>query len=807
MANELRFEAKGIDKSRQDVDKFADSLGNLRKTAASTQEQLSKQFSANIETARTASVNIRDRSANTGQLGADLAGNVGQLAQVIPDANNELRKAAETFDQVSIVASNATAVMGTLSLSTVAVVAVVGTLALAFNELKNSAEDRLEVAQKEIDAIRQQQDLAQFSADIAKTASREAIFAKRQELALSQQNSQEILQTRENQLNAELNLVRSFEEKRAELFGDTGAKILSDVREAVGITNVDELKTEVENASGELDTLINRLQVLQGAEIERAIAVNEQISALERERDLRFQLAQISDTLTAEEIERQIEQKQSQVDANALFITGLYDELITAFEGNTALEEFAKGQKQVFEETGEILIADNFLKTLENQNRSYSASQQLLIEDLRSAVDTTQTLNGSIEDLQTIALPTAQALEAQRDITEKLSTAVADLKQEAADAIPELTAINERIADLQATLEAEARSNNIDKLRSSIEGSLEARILEAKEAENQAQILRNIAQIRTKSTQKELELFNTFRATQQDAIDSFNQSVNDLNKDFMESELQATKDFYKEQKRLQEDFSVDYLRTLEDLNDNLLDAALDNDVKRFIQIQKQGEKDLRRSSEDFDTNLRRRTEDFTEERQQARDQFKQRLKDLDEQFKVERKARLEAYTQQIVELRENLQEQINAQRDAGRTRILESQRLEQQLTNLRNRWRTQDENQRRAIRLQGLRQELQDMQKHQANLRSLISGSFQQIFNSARNIAGGSTIRSSTRIPTISSPTPTRIPVPSVSGSGGFGSVNLNVSNLNVGEVVTPQQLNTQISGFMTAVSDAVGRI
>jgi len=131
-----------------------------------------------------------------------------------------------------------------------------------------------------------------------------------------------------------------------------------------------------------------------------------------------------------------------------------------------------------------------------------------------------------------------------------------------------------------------------------------------------------------------------------------------LNQEYFKSQIKATKDFAKESGRIVSDTAKAAKRLAEDLADNLADAARDNDVVAFLELQKDGQKELKRNAEDAAESEKRRAEDFAQQQEEQRNAFQQRQAEIlanlaEERAQVlqsfmEKRAQLELERQQVL---------------------------------------------------------------------------------------------------------------------------------------------------------------
>jgi hypothetical protein len=144
----------------------------------------------------------------------------------------------------------------------------------------------------------------------------------------------------------------------------------------------------------------------------------------------------------------------------------------------------------------------------------------------------------------------------------------------------------------------------------------------------------------------------------------------DIEADYMQDALENTRDYLKEEREANEDYNRERIRRVEDLADDLLSAEEDNDVIRFIQAQRAGQKDLRRMDEDATVEAKRRSEEFQAEQAQRKDEAAQRLADL----RDDSQERINEIRQGLRDQRRTLDEQIRQEQTALQQRLTLNQR-------------------------------------------------------------------------------------------------------------------------------------
>jgi len=154
-------------------------------------------------------------------------------------------------------------------------------------------------------------------------------------------------------------------------------------------------------------------------------------------------------------------------------------------------------------------------------------------------------------------------------------------------------------------------------------------------------------------------------------VDIGTKMQSDLSKasrEFMSEGVAATATYLDQERKLQEDYNRDRIRLIQDMNDDLLSAEEANDVIRFIQAQRAGEKNLARLDEDAGVEAKRRSEEFRAEQKERRKEYQQRLFDI----KAAAAERISAEREKISERRALLAQQIADERAALTQQILDT---------------------------------------------------------------------------------------------------------------------------------------
>jgi hypothetical protein len=263
--------------------------------------------------------------------------------------------------------------------------------------------------------------------------------------------------------------------------------------------------------------------------------------------------------------------------------------------------------------------------------------------------------------------------------------------------------------------------------------------------------------------------------------------LNKLNGDYFSNQIKATRNFAKESGRIATDTAKAAKRTADDLADNLADAARDNDVVAFLQLQRDGQKELKRNTQDAGEAEKRRAQDFAEQQEEQRQAFEQRRSEVLAGITEEKSKVLQSYA----EKRAALETQISQERAATEAALANAKARYQQSEALEAQ-EAQRNAQRAEIRA---RQEQaafdRQIQAINAKTQAELAG-LQRVAQAANSLSAGGN-KSYTKAGGFSPP---------VYGGGGFqkagagnGGLTINVSNNNsIGDIASTSQVNAALN-------------
>lgn len=359
------------------------------------------------------------------------------------------------------------------------------------------------------------------------------------------------------------------------------------------------------------------------------------------------------------------------------------------------------------------------------------------------------------------------------------NTALKEQQVKAEQAAKERETINNRLADVEATRARQIEERVIADRRAAETGLLEQQIANAREREEAQIQQQKIAQIRTEGAEAERQ-----------ALDRA-----------MQNELKIIADYREAEKRATQDYSLDRVRKLDDLHSDLTDLAARSDVAAFVVRRTSGLRDISRGDQNFGIAASRRLEDA--------------------QQSIRENAA--AYRQEAQQRQQQLQARLNQEVQAGNQQLSLSQRLQQQLANLRNEYARQDLVTRRAYEDAAYQQTVVGLRSRAAELTNFLNTVGQSIGNLYRAISGN-TSASGTRQPVYGYGTPrasyaTGTPyVPSTgiymlhqgeaivpaSQNRGRNGMTLVIQQANFGAVASPADVQAGVRFVLDAVAGAL---
>lgn len=482
-----------------------------------------------------------------------------------------------------------------------------------------------------------------------------------------------------------------------------------------------------------------------------------------------------------------------------------------------AQDQFQEGQAKIAYLQSQMLGADE-----ETAKKLQEQIDTIQIDKMGSAAFAMQQLNDAFPKLGITANDVMLAInkannnftESDKEFTKSAEEAAEALKKQTeandaaakkfADNMKELGANTTKILDLEAKRSAQVAERVQTDSRNAEIAALEARIKEAEQTESAQATQNKITQIRDEGGQAEAQAAQKTRAR-----------IDDINRTFMESELKALDAYRKSESRATEDYSKNRVRKLEDLYDNLTGLAAKGDVAAFVNARKAGLKDISRGDTDFGDAAARRRQDYEDQLKAAQEARYKQIQD------VIRSAQEESAARQV-----QLTARIKQEEAAGKATLTQSQKLQNDLTALRKRYadadlaaKRQAEDNAYEITINGLKRRQAELGASvvatftpAVNTINMIGSAIANLINKAKAAIGGGSSSASASTG--------RIAAGGSNFASGRGGASANVSSnympatsgggtvvnvyANVGELVTPSQLNTQVNEIIHGVRLAV---
>lgn len=455
--------------------------------------------------------------------------------------------------------------------------------------------------------------------------------------------------------------------------GSIGGQI-ADVRGALGSAGVSAPALELAGGIGDAVEAFGTLNPAMLATAGAAIAVsfatteltkglNEQAAAYTASINAQREFnQQVASGLTTDQAEtRKAELERLIADEQAL----LEEQQYTLAAGSQAiLSEYGLLALGVAQTVGPIPAIREQIAASEGALADYRAELATINEGLsEGALVANDTAAAEAELAQT------REVEAQRSIAaaEQAAQRIAQLEQQRTDLIDNQVRQESRA---NAFLALDRKNAAQDEKAEEIAHQNELKAIASAGKQKIASIQAEIANLPT-------ELANDLAAAQAKG----NQALSKLQSSYFAEQLKATNDFNKESSRIAEDTGKAIARLREDIRDSLNDAVRENDVVAFLKAQSEGQKQLKRDTEDASTEEKRRVEDFVIAQEEQRKAFEERQAEIlngiaEERAKIqqsfdERRRQLDAQRQQ---------EQANTQAaiQAAQQRYQQSEALEDQ---------------------------------------------------------------------------------------------------------------------------------
>lgn len=248
------------------------------------------------------------------------------------------------------------------------------------------------------------------------------------------------------------------------------------------------------------------------------------------------------------------------------------------------------------------------------------------------------------------------------------------------DYIREIVAQREAEED-HARAVAEERMKMLDRARDEYNLQRSIRKLQEKAAEDEQKAIKESGEAIKKIWADFREFEEQTRLALAEEDKRFQEEKARLDQQYMESALQDWEKFYREQRQRFEEYALDRRHKEEDFLADMYEAAADNDVVRFKEIERQAERELRQMQEQFELEEKHKLEDFLARRNEDKKQAAIRLADLQKEHEDRRAELLRA----LEEERAVMAQKVQAERNALQERLIEIRLgLKKQIAEMRN---------------------------------------------------------------------------------------------------------------------------
>jgi hypothetical protein len=482
---------------------------------------------------------------------------------------------------------------------------------------------------------------------------------------------------------------------------------------------------------------------------------------------------------------------------NEAIATGL-----TTEDAQAQLEELQRLREQeaqfLAQQNAAYTEATERLGVLTGAAQLFSAEEEALATSINTSRQSIQSYDAQIRQLETAIADGELAANDTRVAEAELART---REQESQRAIQLAEQNTQRLAQLESQRASLIENRAIQSANAEANAALEARFAREDEAAESLAHFQNLADIaaqgqaKIESIQAEIAALPAEQAQELASIQAKEtEQLSKLNSDYFANQIKAAKDFNKESERIAQATKKAVARLTEDIDDNLADAVRGNDVAAFLKIQRDGQKELRRSAEDADDAERQRVEDFIAAQETERAAFQQKQAEIYAGIEREKQQAIQGFNERRAALQQQIeQERANTQQALAdaQTRYAQSEALEQQAA------------QRDAQRL-ALRQQQEDaaFQRQIGNINRQIAGvgqiesayissisRIQSAINSLRASGSSSSGKSSSY-----SKASTFSPNGAAGSAGGKGvTVVLNQNN-TVGDIATGAQVTAAIA-------------
>jgi hypothetical protein len=676
----------------------------------------------------------------TAGFGFEVGAEIFAVAEAIPRLSANLGTLRERLGQMGAIS---TSTAGSLALAAAALVAV-GVAAYGVAQAqKKSVEDATGPVKAFLEGLE----------DVDVTGLDASLIQSVEQLGLLRQQQEAYANTLENNIALTEGFVNASEESENRLLRLTDAIGLPQYEEAITAANQ---ATDAYNE--QLDIVRANIELLDNSLIGLSLSSQQATNELTRQLEIDQQRQLLLDTGTTEQLAalREAAERDLLVRERNLpgFAQNAIDNLLEAVKQSSV--ELTTEQAQQFFDALQLESVDEQIA----QFRALAALYGIEIpEGVQTSIDAYDEQRGAITKLnEDLGLYDEQAVVAGAHLRELAEQQAANTKVETerGTAIEALTKANQ-----EAIKAEEERQRKLDEI-----AKAQGNIAEL-EADRAAQLAERALQEAQAAEEAALRT-RIQAAKEQEQVQARINKINDIQQTARDGELDALRKHEQTKARVQAEFELNQRRRLEDLNDDLDDAAADRDVRSFLRLKEQGDKELDRAAEDNE---------------------------------LRQKQQGDALNEQLAEIRRNANERIRTEQEAGRQRLTLTQRLEQELANLQER-------NARNKELRALNAEEQGYQQRLAALRAHLQQVTQELVSSAgRGLASILQVNSLAYAPAVPGPPPGR---PAGTGAGANVALAITIQNQNVGRNVTPQDLEMarqETRNLATTVINAVNRV
>jgi DNA repair exonuclease SbcCD ATPase subunit len=524
---------------------------------------------------------------------------------------------------------------------------------------------------------------------------------------------------------------------------------------------------------------------------------NTYIDDLKRRSQAEVEYASLVRSASSQQIEDKISALKEQISADQNYANALREQL----EEN---QSYINDMSQYIGQEG-FADVENTIAGLVEANKAYTEALAEAETSIFHNQEAIESLSGSILDQVQSREQEIAARDAEKEKIEEEKKALEEVTKKRGEYVNQIRSIEgelEKIAlDRRKEELKQSKILALEQDQQARRSALQKQIDIAKQAEAEKKIAESQSKIRSEALDKEKSVTAKYTLQEQKARHDLNTSIRKVNQDFMQSEMQAVQSYRLQEERNTRDYNQKRLETLRKMSADLEEAALDNDVKSFIRIQKQGSQDLSSLDTTYNTGASDRSVDFQNERALALQNREAKIKDLVDQYNAEKEQRQIAKNAEIADIRQQTQEKLTALRESNQAILSESSRLQEQMRLLEHQFQMEKQAMEQQAQAENMRNRISSLQQERQRLIQEMRMTDRATSASAASIGNNAGINL----------------LKSLNASLARGVAQMNMVNNNrpvqvvvqnqqVGSLVTPNELNTQLNQFSKAVSNALSR-